>query len=303
MIDELAEFQAYTGTPDYTATGKRDVAWLGRFTMDMLLKKEGFARVLVIVARGYLFDGNGEPQIDRARRALCAWCSLPDSKKASPRKDWQFRTDFSDYHAEFQELVDSDGLGWLCRHVRRLCAFARENQAVISKSNLSACEKLATGFETDWRKKVVQFQTPIFSEKTHGAWVLRFDDVLGDAMELGPLRSPEIVFSDAAEQRIAEATPNGIPVIALHALVAYYIANRQEDTDWVVLPVANFDAWLGGSFSRKWLPKLPEDIVIREREKGRGICRYKIRLSALSIEKAPIKGYNNSEYYELEMEL
>ena len=95
MIDEIEEFRAYTTEPKYAASGKRDVTWLGRFTMDMLLKKEGFARVLTIIARGYLFDGGGEPQIDRARRALCAWCSVPDSKKASPKEDWQFHTEFS----------------------------------------------------------------------------------------------------------------------------------------------------------------------------------------------------------------
>ena len=50
-----------------------------------------------ILARGYLFhdaDGNvlhvnPKCKIDLARRALLAWCSIPDSKKATPKEEWQ----------------------------------------------------------------------------------------------------------------------------------------------------------------------------------------------------------------------
>ena len=145
-----------------------------------------------------------------------------------------------------------------------------------------AYETLSHGFETDWRKKVAQFQVPIFSERTKGAWVLRFDDVLADALELGPLRGPEPPFSPEQIQRIEDATPKGIPVEVMKTLIAYYIANRQEDTDWVVLPVANFDAYFGRSFSHLWLNTLPEDAIIRERDKGRGVCRYRLGLGLLN---------------------
>ena len=154
MIDEYEEFHAYTKPVQYTAAGKRDTTWVGRFTFDMLLKFEGFARILTIIARGYMHRENTEPDIDRARRALCAWCSVPYSKKASPQKDWQFSTVFSDLHGEFPELVDKNGVGWLVRHVRNLCAFARNNPSVISKPAQKHCETLSHGFEADWRKKV-----------------------------------------------------------------------------------------------------------------------------------------------------
>lgn len=37
-------------------------------------------------------------------------------------------------------------------------------------------------------------------------------------------------------------------------LAAYYLANQPEDSDWLVLPVANFDAYFGTtSFGRKYL--------------------------------------------------
>jgi hypothetical protein len=147
---------------------------------------------------------------------------------------------------------------------------------VVSKQDASACEKLRKGWEDEWRKKVVQMQVPIFAPNTKAAWVLRFDDVLADALELGPLRSPDISFSPVLEQRIKEATPKGVPPEVLRTLIGYYLVNRQEDTDWVVLPVISFDACFGRNFSRKWLSALPESVIVRGRDKGRGVCRYKV---------------------------
>ena len=56
MIDERAEFAAYTGAVVYDATNKQDSAYLGRFTFDTLLRGEGLQRILTIVARGYLWQ-------------------------------------------------------------------------------------------------------------------------------------------------------------------------------------------------------------------------------------------------------
>lgn len=275
MIDEREEFEAYTGAVRYEATGKWDRAWKGRFTMDMLLDFEGFARILTILARGYMFEGSA-PDIDRARKALCAWCSVPDKKTASPKESWRFDTDFSFLHEEFPGLVDLDGVGWLCDHVRNLCAFAETHPDAVSKPDAAACEKLRHGWEDEWRKKVVQMQTPIFAPNTRMAWALRFDDVLADALELGPLRSPVFSLSDDQKHRIVAATPKGVPTEVLRTLIGYYVVNQQEGTDWVVLPVINFDAYFGKSFSRKWLNMLPEDIIVRQRDKGRGVCRYMV---------------------------
>ena len=43
MIDERAEFAAYTGAVVYDVTNKQDSAYLGRFTFDTLLRGEGTA--------------------------------------------------------------------------------------------------------------------------------------------------------------------------------------------------------------------------------------------------------------------
>lgn len=55
MLNEWQEFLDYTGVVAYTAAGKNDTTYLGRFTFDTLLDFEGLARVLTILARGYLF--------------------------------------------------------------------------------------------------------------------------------------------------------------------------------------------------------------------------------------------------------
>ena len=115
MINEREEFCAYTGTVSYTASRKSDTTWLGRFTFATILEFEGMARILTVLARGYLFhskdgavvSGDTHDRIDYARRALCAWCSVPEDGKRAPDKKWQFQTDFSELHTEFPELVET----------------------------------------------------------------------------------------------------------------------------------------------------------------------------------------------------
>ena len=64
--------------------------------------------------------------------------------------------------------------------------------------------------------------------------------------------------------------------LCLLILVKYYYANKQEDSDWVVLLVTNFDAYFGTTaFGRKWLNILPENILERS-ETSYGICRYRM---------------------------
>lgn len=276
MINEIEKFEVYTGVVTYRAENKYDSAYLGRFTYDMLLKFEGLSRVLTILARGYMWQGE-EPQIDRARRALCAWCSIPDTKKAPPKKEGQSRTDYRELHEEFPELVDEDGVGWFYRHVHSVIDFVRDNSDKVMKSAVQNCETLDKGFDDAWRRKAMQFQVPMFSAGTKGAWVLRFDDVLSDALEQGRLRNDEITLSSEQLQALSASTPQGVPEAVLPALAKYYIANKPEDSDWVVLPVTNFDAYFGTtSFSRKWIAKLPGSILTREN--GFGVCRVTVTL-------------------------
>ena len=77
--------------------------------------------------------------------------------------------------------------------------------------------------------------------------------------------------------QICVHSSKGVPVEMVETLAAYYLANKPEDSDWVVLPVANFDAYFGTtSFGRKYLKQIPEAILERS-ETGFGLCRYRLR--------------------------
>ena len=174
--------------------------------------------------------------------------------------------------------MDENGGGWFYRHVHGIIGFVRDNPTLISKTAQNNCEALANGFDKEWRNKVKQFQTPIFSRSTKGAWVLRFDDILADALELGALRKDEISLSPEDIQSVAALTSKDVPNEVIHTLIAYYRANKPEDSDWVVLPVASFDAYFGSTnFSHKWLVKIPDTILTREKQSF-GVCRYKINI-------------------------
>ena len=278
MLNEIEEFKVYTLFPKYSVNGKRDMSFLGRFTFDMLIKQIGLHRVLTIIARGYMFETE-TPDIERARCALQAWCSLPTEKK----DDWKATTTFSELYDSFPELVDKDGCGWFYRHVHNICDFVRNNPDSVSKTTIKKCDTLKKGFDKEWEKKVIQFQVPIFSLSTKGSWILRFDDILADALELGALKNKDLPLSDSIKDYIAKnvLSPSARPAAEL--LVKYYIANKPYDTDKVILPVTNFDAYFGnGNFSKKWLPKELDSVIIRDPQSN-GVSRYTLHKNLIQI--------------------
>ena len=108
--------------------------------------------------------------------------------------------------------------------------------------------------------------------------MLRFDDILADALELGALRKYEISLSPENMQTVDLLTPKYIPTEVIHTLITYYRANKPEDSDWVVMPVASFDAYFGSTnFSHKWLVKITDAIMIREKQSF-GVCKYRINI-------------------------
>ena len=203
ITNEWAEFLAYTKEPTYAARNKKDNSFLGQFTMDMLMENYGFARILTVLAHGYLFHnpdgtpkgGDSYERTDDARRALCAWCSIPDKKNATPKAEWQFKTDFRELHDAFHELVDADGCGWDIRHLHGIADFINANRDKVGKTTHKLADNMEK-LENAWRKKVIQFQIPIFSEGTKGDLILCFDDVIADALELGALRTESVLLTD-----------------------------------------------------------------------------------------------------------
>lgn len=275
----MEEFWAYVTEQKYTAKNKQDLSYLGRFTFNTLTEFEGLGRILTIIARGYLFHGrNGEilsgsayDRVEYARNALCAWCSLPSKSEEPPF------VNFGNLSKVFPELVNEKGEGWLYRHIKNIQKFAKNNPELISKTAQNKIDGISKGFANEWKKKLRQMQVPIFAVNTKATWLLRFDDILADALELGPLRAQKHIISEARAQKLSSLKIKAVPTEVIYDVVSFCEANEQEDTFWVVLPVANFDCFYGSTnFSKKWLSKIPEEILIRE--VSNGVCRVKLNI-------------------------
>ena len=97
-----------------------------------------------------------------------------------------------------------------------------------------------------------------------------------DAKEQGRLRDGDILLSSAVKQIISAETPEDVPTEVVELLVRYYYANKQDDNEWVVLPVTNFDAYFGNTnFSRKWWNRVPDSIIVKQKQ-CYGVCRYSL---------------------------
>ena len=279
-MNEWEEFSAYTVFPEY-----KKGTYLGRFTLPMLLDIMGFQRILTILARGYLFrDGSdGYDRIETARRALLAWCSVSgeEMKKAPDQEtDPRLRVNFGEYAEEYPELVTPDGDGWLIRHVENMIRFVEDNPTAVRKGTADKKEALKKGFRRQWANKLRQMQVPAFAPNTKGAWVLRFDDILAEALELGPLQNRDFDLPEETIQRITDLTPKGVPVEASVLLYKYYIANKEDDQEFVLLPQQNFNAWFGNtSFSQKWVGALNGKLI--EKKVLDGVSKYRLCLYSI----------------------
>lgn len=273
MLNEQKEFEAYTGKVNYTATNKHDTTYLGRFTFDGIIHHEGLARVFTILARGFLWSSNCDTEY--ARCALCAWCSIPDKKNTKPKEDWQYKSDFRELHDEFPSLADKQGGGWFYRHAHTVADFIMNNLDKVYHGADKQADIINSSWDDNWRKKVVKFQIPLFSQNTEGGFHLLFDDVIADALGQGPLRDTEITLPKSIVDKIAEEAPT-IKTDWISSLICYYIQNKQPDSDWVILPASNFDAYFGTTtFSRKILNTIPKTILSRDRQVC-GLTRYKV---------------------------
>ena len=134
----------------------------------------------------------------------------------------------------------------------------------------------ARGQEELWDTDELYAQLESLSTLTEGAWTIRFDDMIADALELGPLRCTEPELPAELAEQLEQVCPEKMPSNILPTLVAYYLANCPEDSDWVVLPVTNFDCYFGNTnFGRKYLNQLPREVI--ERSNSFGISRYRVR--------------------------
>ena len=181
---------------------------------------------------------------------------------------------FPQLHDAFPELVDESGCGWYIRHLHGIVNFINANRDKVGKSTHKIADCI-DDLEDAWRKKVIQFQIPIFSEGTKGDRILRFDDVIADALELGALQTESIRLTDEQELWLAKVTPQKVPLRVTRTLLEYYLANKPTDSDWCVLPVTNVEAYLGSSaLGRMYIKKLPE-LFVERKCAGGGVEMYR----------------------------
>lgn len=269
MIDERKEFQCYTEFPVYETAKTKDTAFLNRISLQMLKKGAGFLRVLTIVARGYLYKDE-IPDVEYARRALCAWCSIPADKE----EEWQFDTNFAELHTEFPELVDEQGNGWLVRHVNNIAAFVESSPEQVTKTVQKNVKQIMKTFAEDWKKKVIQLQIPLFTESTKNEWLTLFDDVLADALVLGPLRSFRADVSEEDAAYIQSVLPKGMLLSEAIEVIAYYKINKLEGTGWTLYPSIHFEAYFGNTnFTHKYQAAFFKTFG-RKTEEHCGVARY-----------------------------
>ncbi len=84
-----------------------------------------------------------------------------------------------------------------------------------------------------------------FALNTKGAWILRFDDIIADALEPGALRTEETPLPKHIKENLESINLNDVPFDVISDVICFCIANKRDNTDWLHLPVANFDCYYG----------------------------------------------------------
>lgn len=276
MTNEWLEFKAYTDDPVFSAENKQSTAFIGRFTVRMIKQNKGFNRIFTILARGYLFhnaDGTictDDPfeRIDKAREFLCAWCSLPYETVSN--KALAFHTSFPELHSEFPNIVDENGAGRYYRYLHSLSDYIKKNKDNVTKKlHCFAEKKTLKAIENTWANKLIQFQYSIYNDRSSADFPLLFDTAIADALVLGPLRTEAVVLPDEALQKIKAYGVNAKTERLMITLAEYYIANKEPDSDWVVIPRTNISAYLGSAtYMESYEGKIPDGFMEKKPEMG-----------------------------------
>lgn len=201
---------------------------------------------------------------------------------------------YAEYHAEFPDLVDKDGNGWLIRHVDNIVRFMKANPSLIRKDAAKKLDKLEN-YRSKWMPWFDHIQAVPFSDNTKGKWGLRIEDVLADALLLGPLKDRDFKLPEPLLSCLTELTPKSVPADMPTLLCKYYVIGREQffaacpdyaDTGdpypFIVLPNQAFNAYFGcTSFSQKWTAALNGPVL--EKKAIEGVCKYRINIELLNL--------------------
>ena len=285
MTNEWLEFKAYIENPVFLAESKQSTAFIGRFTVRMIKQNKGFNRIFTILARGYLFhnaDGSllaEDPyeRIEEARQFLCAWCSLP--YETVTNKALKFHTSFPELHSEFPDIVDENGAGWYYRYLHYLSAYIKKNKENVTKKlHCFAEKKTLKAIESTWANKLIQFQYSVYNNRSSADFPLLFDTAIADALVLGPLRTEAVILPDETLNKIKAYGVNAKTERLMITLAEYYIANKEPDSDWVIIPRTNISAYLGSAtYIESYEEKIPDGFMEKKPEMG-GVSAVRINV-------------------------
>ena len=135
-----------------------------------------------------------------------------------------------------------------------------------------------TAIEEKWSRKLIQFQYSVYNDRSSADFPLLFDTAIADALVLGPLRTEAVVLPNETLQKIKAYGVNAKTERLMITLAEYYIANKEPDSDWVIIPRTNISAYLGSAtYMESYEDKIPEGFMEKKTEMG-GVSAVRINL-------------------------
>ena len=105
-----------------------------------------------------------------------------------------------------------------------------------------------------------------------------FDTAIADALVLGSLRTEAVVLSDEILQKIKAYGADAKTERLMITLAEYYIANKEPDSEWVIIPRTNTSAYLGSAtYMEAYESRIPEGFMEKKPEMG-GVSAVRIKL-------------------------
>ena len=105
-----------------------------------------------------------------------------------------------------------------------------------------------------------------------------FDTAIADALVLGPLRTEAVVLPDETLRKIKAYGVNAKTERLMITLAEYYIASKDSDSEWVIIPRTNISAYLGSAtYIESYEDKIPEGFMEKKPEMG-GVSAVRINV-------------------------
>ena len=139
-------------------------------------------------------------------------------------------------------------------------------------------KKTLKAIESTWANKLIQFQYSIYNDRSSADFPLLFDTAIADALVLGPLRTEAVILPDETLNKIKAYGVNAKTERLMITLAEYYIANKEPDSDWVIIPGTNISAYLGSAtYFEAYEGKIPKGYMEKKPEMG-GVSAVRITI-------------------------